>query len=415
MTRPCLVIPATGVLFLAAFTAQAGTVAHWRFETGPAITPVLHSTAAGVFDGTTPDASGNGNHLSVWSQGGGSGYAYRTDVPLTVVPGTGGSNRFSVKNTGGYPTMFTAATASSPTGINLDTLRPPQFTVEASYKPEASAGYRTVVGRDARTVAVDNGDLAAFYLQVRPDDSVGAAFVDVSGFTHRAYSPPGWLYGFNFGSNPEGTGAPWYNLAAVSDGATLKLYVDNVLVASTDLTLSGSPNTALARGSVSGGDWTTGAWSVGRGLYAGAHTDRAYGFIDEVRISDSALTPDLLLFAPRPYIAETHVSNGLVTLQVERGQPGVTCSVLHSYDPRLPVSRWAPIGTRAFDSNGAFSFTEPSASMSGRTTAPEPQRRMEVTPAGLTSAAMRPIRTTARHFTRFLTRWAWAPPRNGRA
>src|SRR5262249_40975090 len=32
-------------------------------------------------------------------------------------------------------------------------------------------------------------------------------------------------------------------------------------------------------------------------LYAGNHTDRAYGLIDEVRISDTALRPDQFLFS----------------------------------------------------------------------------------------------------------------------
>ena len=109
-----------------------------------------------------------------------------------------------------------------------------------------------MVGRDARNVATSNGDLAAFYLQVRPDDSVGVAFTDVSGYMHSAFSPPGWIYGFNLARTRRERSAPWYNLAAVSDGSTLKMYVNNVLVASTDLTASGSPNRALAKGTTSG-------------------------------------------------------------------------------------------------------------------------------------------------------------------
>ena len=185
--------------------------------------------------------------------------------------------------------MFTSAAGSSPTGINAQTITPAQFTVEVSYKPENTGGYRTVIGRDALNISSSDPKLAAFYLQIRPDDSFCAAFTDVAGYSHSAYSPPGWSYGFNFSSNPEGVGANWYHLVAVSDGSTLRLYVNNVLVATNDLIASGSPNRALAVGSTSGSDWTTGAWSVGRGLYNGAHTDRAFGLIDEVRISDTAL------------------------------------------------------------------------------------------------------------------------------
>jgi hypothetical protein len=338
---------------LGTHAAQAATVAHWRFEAGPAGANVPHTTASGVFQGTVPDESGNGNHLSVWSQGGASGYAFRADVPRPSLAQTGETNRFSVKNTGSYPALFTGG---SPTGLNARTITPARFTVEASYKPEATGGYRTVVGRDARTVSSSDGNLAALYLQVRPDDSVGVKFTDVSGFTHSAFSPPGHLYGFALASNPEGTNAPWYDLAATSDGSTLKIYVNNLLVASTDLTQSGSPNRALAAGAASGADWVAGAWSVGRGLYAGGHTDRAFGFIDEVRISDEALAPGDFLAMSRPRISGLRVSGGSLAFDVGAGFPGTSCQVLTSTVAGIPLADWTPTVTRTFDANGRFTF-----------------------------------------------------------
>jgi hypothetical protein len=337
-------------------------VAYWRFETGPAFANVLHAGADGAFNGTTPDASGNGNSLSAWTQGGYAGFAYRSDRPFILVPQTGGSNFFSIKNTGGYPAMFTRASASLPTGINADTMTPTQFTVEASYKPEANGAYRTVVGRDARNVSTGNADLAAFYLQVRPDDSVGATFTDVSGYTYSAFSPPGWIYGFDFSTNPEGTNVPWYNFAAVSDGNTLKIYVNNLLVASTDLTTNGSPNRALAVGTTSESSYTAGAWSVGRGLYAGGHTDRAYGLIDEVRICNSALTPGQFLAAPRARLTLTSATETNALLTAMRGEPGANCYVLQSTDSSAPLAAWTAIAAGTFDTNGIYTFTIPDTS-----------------------------------------------------
>ena len=349
----------TAALAIGFSSVQAATVAYWRFEQGPANAVVPHAGADGAFSGTTPDVSGNGNSLSTWSPGGWAGYAYRSDVPATRIPQNGASNNFSVKNTGSYPAMFTSSAGSSPTGINVQTITPAQFTIEASYKPEASGTFRTVVCRDARYVATANGDLAALYLQVRPDDSVNISFTDVSGFTYSANTPPGWFYGFNNGSNPNAVGVPWYHLAAVSDGSTLKLYVNNLLVASTDMTTSGSPNRALAKGTVNGTDWNTGAWAVGRGLYAGGHTDRAFGLIDEVRISNSALAPSEFLFAPRPLIGNLNAVGGNLTFNVTGGQPGATCLVLRSINPAAPLSQWGPVASRVFDANGNFSFTTP--------------------------------------------------------
>ena len=337
-------------------------VAHWRFETGPAFTDVPHSGADGAFSGTTADVSGNGNSLSAWTQGGYAGFAYRTDLPFNSVPQNGGSNRFSVKNTGAYPAMFTRASASLPTGINADAVTPAQFTVEASYKPEVnSINYRTIVGRDARNVSTGNGNLAALYLQVRPDDSVGVTFTDVSGYTHSAFSPPGWLYGFNYATDPEGTNAPWYNLAVVSDGDTLKVHVNNQLVAWTDLTASGSPNRALAVGTTSESGYTAGAWTVGRGLYAGGHTDRAYGFIDEVRICNSALAPGQFLAASRARLALTSPAGANLMLNVTRGEPGATCYVLQSTNLSAPLAQWPAIAAGAFDTSGSFTLTVPKA------------------------------------------------------
>jgi hypothetical protein len=344
---------------LIGFSARSATVAYWRFETGPANAIVAHSGADGAFSGTTADVSGNGNSLSAWTAGGYAGFAYRSDVPYALVPQNGVTNRFSVKNTGGYPAMFSSAAGSSPTGINAQTMTPTQFAVEASYKAEANAGFRTVVGRDATNVSSSDANLAAFYLQVRPDDSVGVTFTDVSGYTHSAFSPPGWVYGFNASSNPEGTNTPWYNFAAVSDGNTLKLYVNFVLVGTNDLTTSGSPNRSLAKGTTSGASWTTGAWSVGRGLYAGGHTDRAYGFIDEVRISNTALSPEEFLGGPRPRIAGMSVVGTNMLIGVFGAQPGTTVYWLQSTNLASPRTGWAAASSKSADTNGNCSFTVP--------------------------------------------------------
>ena len=183
--------------------AFASPVAYWRFEAGPANTDVIHTIGAGQFEAAITDDTGNGNHLSVWEQGGGAGYRYRTDVPYATLPLTSASNTLSVKNTGGGPAMFTTSSVSLPSGVDIETMTPAAFTVEASWKPE-SGGYRTVVGRDARNVATSNGSLAALYLQARPNNSIGILFVDVAGNVHEAFSEPNYIQGFNFGSDPDG-------------------------------------------------------------------------------------------------------------------------------------------------------------------------------------------------------------------
>jgi len=283
---------------------QADVVAYWRFEEGPVDTVLPRGGLPdGVFYGVVADSSGHSNALSAWSQGGYAGYVYRADVPVTSIPLTGDTNTLSVQNTDGFPVMFTSPTAA------IQRIRPKEWTIEASFKPERG-GYRTIVGRDSYGAVPQDSNLAALYFQIEPNDAVAIKYCDIYGFWHQAVSVPGLIRGFAW---PNTSAGHWYHMAAVCDGKWLTLYLNDVdagtgyqLVAATDLTQSESPDTRMTAGFGSGGDWVAGTWSVGRGLYAGGHTDRAYGFIDEVRISDEPLTPDEFLFSEEepPVVAE---------------------------------------------------------------------------------------------------------------
>jgi parallel beta-helix repeat protein len=291
----------TGYLAVVLPSITSGsTVAYWRFEEGPAEAQVAHPVGDGVFYPSVVDSSGNGNHLSVWTEELWAGYEYKSDVAFSVVGGA--NNMFSVKNTGAYPAMFTE------TGAAIQTIMPAEFTIEATFKLENSGynTYKTIVGRDSRGSASVEGNLAALYFQGTPYNGLAIRFCDVAGYFHIAEAPEGSYDGFDWPTNPDGLDTPWYSMAAVSDGSTLSLYLRNVtagdswkLIAETDIAASGSPNTALTMGTGDGIDWDAGNWSVGRGLWAGVHDNRAYGFIDEVRISDSALRVSQFL-VPEP-------------------------------------------------------------------------------------------------------------------
>ena len=339
MARTLLI--AALVCLIAGASLQGATLAWWRFEEGPEGANIdRNGQPDGVFYGAIQDLSGNGNHLSAWSDGDWATHTYRDDVSSGQISPGLSSNYFSVKNAGAYPGMFTDSAASEPVGIDLETIEPLAWTIEASFKPE-SGSWRTVVGRDSYGAA-DEPRLAALYFQIQPDDSVAIKFTDVSGHFHQAESAPGLIQGFDFGTDPEGETATWYHMAAVSDGATLSLYLAQEgaayeLVAQTDLTESGSPNTSLTAGEGSASGWHAGGWSVGRGLYDGGHTDRAYGYIDEVRISNSALDPAEFLFGG---VRSAGVEVSTPSLQVAEGDTGVALDIWLGYEPNDPVTVW---------------------------------------------------------------------------
>ena len=296
-------------------SAQASTVAYWRFEDGVADQPVQHSGEIGVWSADVQDVSGNGNHLSAWMSGEYAGYAYRSDVSTGTIAATGQANTLSVQNTGDVPGMFTGATG-------IQTIAPAQFTVEASFNLE-NGGYRTFIGRDSYGAATTNAELAAVYFQLLPGNSLAFKYADQAGYWHDATSAPDLIQTWDFGTQTPADGR-WYHAAAVSDGSTLSVYLADAtegsgyqLVAQADLTASGSTNTAMTAGMGDGGDWDAGNWSVGRGLYNGGHGDRAYGLIDEVRISDNAVAiADLLHFNGVQNLSiEVNTTTGNVTVR----------------------------------------------------------------------------------------------------
>lgn len=310
-----VLLAAVSSLALMSTHAMASTLAYWTFDEGTANTDVPHAAGDGLFAISALDQSGNNNHLSMWTQGSYAGFAYRADHP--TIPGAP-ANSLSIKNTGGFPggsnVDRNGVSGTGNTPNNLTTGNFAQWTVEASYKPE-TGGHRTFVGRDAQNVATGNAPVAALYLKLNPNNALEVSYVDVSGYSHVAATAPGFAdpYDFSFPTDNEGTTGAWMNVAAVNDGSLLSLYNNGVLVAQTDLTLSGSPNTAIASGAETdtGNDWYAGGWTVGRGLYNGGHVDRAYGFIDNVRISDAAVPYAQLLSAvPEP----TTVVTGLAAI-----------------------------------------------------------------------------------------------------
>lgn len=261
----------------------AATIAHWNFA-DPDAADGAYMPGNGErsdLDGdgamdtddfriSSVDLSGNGNHLTAWSSVWMKWTAdsYKGDFGMQAANNNPASGTDSTYN----PDIQDAGY----TGIDAETITPAQWTVECVFKATADTN-RTMVGRDGYGVRTSDARTAPFYLAERSNQRINCEYVDVTGAYHNAISANGAL-----------VAGTWYRVAAVSDGTTLTLYLKDLdagtgdtIVATADL--SSSANSSLALG--------YGTWSVSRGMWDNSHTDRFMGIIDEVAISDVALTP----------------------------------------------------------------------------------------------------------------------------
>ncbi|TWT92902.1 hypothetical protein Pla108_40420 [Botrimarina colliarenosi] len=285
---------AIAVLSLSVNAAFAVTIAHWDFETdliaGSAVSGqnVSHPSINGAFDAAIPDISGNGNDLSAFSIDG-SGFAVmqfsdvvspsnRTGSTLSITGAPGDCcevlNSQGDLDLGGSPVGALAA-----------------WTIEASVNFFDAGGWQTIVGKDGFGQATNgDGNQAPLYFQKKGDgtEQFRINYVDVLGNAHI------------LDSVTTAQANKWYNLAATNDGSTLRLYVNGIGETSLDLTATSADTrmVALDESGFAGDDLTSDspyAWTVARGMYNDGHGDRVNGYIDDVRISNAALTVSELL------------------------------------------------------------------------------------------------------------------------
>jgi len=283
------------------------SVAYWNFEEGSPDAAVPYApTAAGAYDGSLRDVSGNGNHLSAWSSG---QAVYRAQPPAATTPFTGLANTLSIQNAHEFPALSAIGTA-------LTQWLPVRWTLEAAIRPDAVSGFQTFLGRDGLGAYAANPALAALYFSVRPGGVLAITFTDAAGNNWNLESAAGAI-----------APAKWQAVAASSDGRTLRLYRRNLgdgeaayaLLGTLDISASANP--ALGVGAGDGATWDRGVFTVGRGLFNGVHTDRFLGHIDEVRLSDAALEPSEFLYRPSPVVAHWNFEEGAANTYVPYAQP----------------------------------------------------------------------------------------------
>ena len=291
---------AAACLLTCANSLFAATVAHWDFETdliaGSAVNGqvVSHPSASGAFDAAIPDISGNGNSLSAFNNSWAA-----MQFSSTVAPVNRTNTTLSVENQPGTCCpVLSSQDDLEVGGVNVGTLA--TWSIEASVRFKGVGGWQSMVAKDGVGQAT-NGDLqqAPLYFQKKGDgtNQFRINYVDAAG------------YGHVVDSTTVAVTNQWYHVVATNDGSTMKLYVNNVLENSLDLTASPSTNLAMVALDEAGfeGTGTTVpyAWSLARGMYNDGHGDRLDGFIDDVRISNVALDPSAFLNRPPDLLPST--------------------------------------------------------------------------------------------------------------
>ncbi len=268
--------------------AVQSAVAYWRFEDAEPGQLVGNVTDAPKKIGVR-DISGHTNHLYAFAKD--NAPKFSSDVPAGVVPLTGEKNVGSLDDRaapGGSATTRDLFTDHGRVrgAVNLNTFQFAQWTVEASLQVAELGRRHVIVGKDGSpdtgppdtgppdTGPPDTGPVAPLQVAVNNDGKIEIVAIDskksVRCVTGLVVEPD-----------------RWYHVAAVCDGKTLKLLVND------------------GHGYVRQGETTfdgqllgsTGTWTLGRGWADGALVGDARAVIDEVRISAIALPIEQLLFS----------------------------------------------------------------------------------------------------------------------
>ncbi len=193
---------------------------------------------------------------------------------------------------------------------SLNAWSPQTWTIEVSVKLNDISGWETFVGRDGSS----NGDPESdFYLQKNNDST--SAVPGAFRVNYETVTGLRWKLDADFPVQAN----RWYRLAVTSDGAMIRMYCDKLdgngyqLVGSLDISSQTPAQNALAQG----GD----NWTFARGWYSGAFVDHINGYLDNVRFTETALTPEEFLDVISPVFTSDPINNlGAVELSSYAGQ-----------------------------------------------------------------------------------------------
>jgi hypothetical protein len=261
-------------------SVQAETEAYWRHEEG------VNGGFIAAGAGTVLDSSGNGNHMRTFDPAGTSATYSASVSPLALRSGL--ANTLSLNfGPGGDNGGLDDDNYSEGAAINGQSFT--AITAELAFNMNAIGGFQALFGKDGKPTA---SVVPPLKVLVRGDDFPDAIpnqlfveWIDGDGDVHFVTS------------RSTITAGNWNHMAFVLTGTTAELHLADES-GNYQLVDSISGDFAGAGGEVIFNDNTN--FSVGRGMFNNGVADWSDALIDEVRISDVALTRDEFLFIPEP-------------------------------------------------------------------------------------------------------------------
>lgn len=273
---------ALGIAMLACSAADASTAAYWRHEEGSA------GALIPAGPDTVLDSSGNGHHMQTFDPSFTSATYSSSVSPLPLRSGL--PNALSLNfGPGGDDAGLNDDNYSAGKSINSQLFS--AMTVELAFNMNAIGGYQALFGKDGKPLA--NSPVPPLKVLVRGDDFPNAVpnqlfveWIDGDGDVH-----------FLAGGTTVASGS-WNHVAFVLTETDAELYV------------AGESGGYQLVDAISGEDFAGGSgevlfnsdanFSIGRGAFNGGVADWSDALIDEVRVSDMALSPREFLFVPEP-------------------------------------------------------------------------------------------------------------------
>jgi hypothetical protein len=283
--------------YLAPSHVLAATAAYWRHEEAVPVGGVVPGGEAE--QDTVLDSSGNGNHMRTFRSTTApftaatysstvSPLPLRSGLPNTKSLDFGPSPEFGTDDGGGLnDDNFTA-------GKTIQTQLFTAQTVELAFNMNSIAGFQAVFGKDGKPLGDAPGEpdspVPPFKVLIRGDsfpsvpNELFVEWIDGDGDIHF----------LNSGETVQA--GEWYHIAVTRTATDAELWI-----------AQGTGN-YLLKDAISGEDFAGEfgeievfeqlGYTIGRGMHNNFVTDWADAIIDEVRISDTALTPDEFLFLP---------------------------------------------------------------------------------------------------------------------